>query len=207
MRRVALAVVVLATGVLCAPSASAADIYAYANGCYALQGRERQPLRRPRLGSATRRRRRRSAPPPRSACRPPRSAATCSTGRTRKMPATSLLNSVAPTGTPGPPADWRVQDVGGKLKLISVSTGKELGVNGARPARPGRRRRRRAGASRPPRAARSSPRSRSTSPDPAQGLEPDGARCAASSTTTSTSAPSSSSAGASTAAGPGARTA
>ena len=37
MRRVALAVVVLATGVLCAPTASAADVFAYANGCYALK--------------------------------------------------------------------------------------------------------------------------------------------------------------------------
>jgi microsomal dipeptidase-like Zn-dependent dipeptidase len=129
MRRVALAVVVLATGVLCAPNASAADIYAYANGCYALKdaNANRYVVRDSAGYSAT------AATV--GAATPFRMQATALGryllyGPDAKMPATSLLDSVAPTATPGAPADWRVQDVAGKLKLVSVSTGKELGVNG-----------------------------------------------------------------------------
>ena len=48
-----------------------------------------------------------------------------------RMPSTAPLNGVEPTSTPGPAADWRLRDVAGKLRLVSVSTGKELGVGAA----------------------------------------------------------------------------
>jgi microsomal dipeptidase-like Zn-dependent dipeptidase len=128
MRRVALAVV-LATGVLCAPNAHAADVYAYAGGCYALKdvSANRYVVRDAAGYSAT--------ALTAGAATPFRMQATALGryllyGSDLKMPATSLLDSIAANNDPGPAADWRVQDVGGNLKLVSVQTGKELGVNG-----------------------------------------------------------------------------
>jgi len=130
MRRIALAVVTCAcVSALFAPTAQAVDIYAFANGCYALKdaGANRYVVR-DSAGYAT-------TATTVGAATPFYMKATdlgryMLYGPDGKMLATSLLDSIAATGTPGPPADWRVQDVGGKLKLVSVSTGKELGVNG-----------------------------------------------------------------------------
>ena len=77
-----------------------------------------------------------------------------------RMPAAAPLSLVGFTSAPGPVADWRLEDVGGKLRLVSVSTGKQLGVGAAGRLtqvgqRPGA-----LGASSPRRAALSSPRSR-----------------------------------------------
>ena len=122
-----------------APQASAADVYSYANGCYALRdvttGRY---VVRDALGYST-------------------SAATVGAATPFRMQATALgryllygpdgrmlsaapLSQVGFTSSPGPVADWRLENVAGKLRLANVSSGKQLGV-GARPAAdPGRHR-------------------------------------------------------------------
>ena len=51
-----------------------------------------------------------------------------------RMPATAPLNGIEATTGPGPSADWELRDVAGKLRLVSVSTGK-----GARPSAAPRR--------------------------------------------------------------------
>jgi microsomal dipeptidase-like Zn-dependent dipeptidase len=129
MRRLALAAVTCACfSALIAPTAHAVDVYAFANGCYALKdtGANRY-VARDSGGYAT-------TAATAGAATPFYMKATdlgryLLYGPDGKMLATSLLGTIAATGTPGPPADWRVQDVGGKLKLVSVETGKELGVN------------------------------------------------------------------------------
>src|SRR5688500_17174761 len=52
-------------------------------------------------------------------------------GPDRRMLSTALLDSVGFTSAPGPAADWQLQDVSGKLRLQSMSTGKQLGVGAA----------------------------------------------------------------------------
>jgi microsomal dipeptidase-like Zn-dependent dipeptidase len=130
MRRIALAVLTCAcVSALFAPTAHAVDIYAFANGCYALKDvNANRYVAADSGGYAT------TATTVGSAT--PFYMKATDLGRymlfgpDTKMVATSVLDSIAGTVFPGPPADWRVQDVGGKLKLVSVGTGKELGVNG-----------------------------------------------------------------------------
>ena len=117
----------LCASALAAPSASAVDVYSFANGCYALRDtttdrfvvrdESRYTATAAGLGAAV----------------PFRMQATALGryllyGPHRRMPSTAPLNGVEPTFTPGPAADWRVRTVAGKLRLISVSTGKRLGV-------------------------------------------------------------------------------
>ena len=113
-----------------APSASAVDVYSFANGCYALRDQTANRfVVRDALGySAT--------AATAGAATPFRMQATglgryLLYGPDGAMPSTAPLNGVASTSTPGPAADWRVQDVAGRLRLISMSTGKELGVGAA----------------------------------------------------------------------------
>jgi microsomal dipeptidase-like Zn-dependent dipeptidase len=126
--RTALALATCATvAAAYAPSASAVDVYAYANGCYALRDTTtNRYVVRDWLGYAT------SATTP-AAAAPFRLKATA-LGRhllyapDGRMPAANLLDTVTPATTPGPPADWRVTDVGGTLRLTSHSSGRQLGV-------------------------------------------------------------------------------
>ena len=123
-----LAFVVCATAIaLVAPPASAADVFAYANGCHAL--RDVQTGRfvvRDAAGYAT-------SAPTAAAATPFRFQATALGryllyGPDGRMPAAGPLGAIAPSAAPGPAADWRVADVGGSLKLTSLSSGKQLGV-------------------------------------------------------------------------------
>jgi microsomal dipeptidase-like Zn-dependent dipeptidase len=115
-----------------APSASAVDVYSFANGCYGLRDTttNRFVVRDGSSYTATATRL--------GAAVPFRMQATALGryllyGPHRRMPSTAPLNGVEVTFTPGPAADWRVRDVAGKLRLVSVSTGKQLGVGaGAR---------------------------------------------------------------------------
>jgi hypothetical protein len=133
MRRLALRSVVAAAACAiavsaAAPVAQAVDVYSFANGCYALKDSlANRYVVKDAAGYAT-------TATSAGAATPFRMQATALGrymlyGPDAKMPSTALLDGVAPTGTPGPAADWRVQDVSGRLKLISVQTGKELGVN------------------------------------------------------------------------------
>ena len=45
------------------------------------------------------------------------------------MPAGKASGRVAPTSEPGPPADWKVEAKGDKLRLTNVSTGEDLSVS------------------------------------------------------------------------------
>ena len=141
MRRALLAIAACLAGTaLFAPTASAVDIYSYANGCYALRD---STTGRYVVRDCTRLcgngRRPRSPAPRRSACRPPRSAATCSTSPTGACPSAGALDPLSPTATPAPAADWRVdRRAAATLRLTNVSTGRHLGVGALGPARPGR---------------------------------------------------------------------
>jgi microsomal dipeptidase-like Zn-dependent dipeptidase len=110
-----------------APSASAADVYSYANGCYALRDASTgRYVARDAIGySAT--------ASTAGAATPFRMQATALGryllyGPDGRMPSAGTLNLVGFTSSPGPAADWRVEDVAGELRLVSVSTGKQLGV-------------------------------------------------------------------------------
>jgi microsomal dipeptidase-like Zn-dependent dipeptidase len=126
--RIAIALVACACtgGGLVAPAASA-DVYAYANGCYALQDvNTGRYVVRDSLGYAP--------------------SATATSGATPfflkatalgrymlygpdgRMPSAGLLGGVAPTQSPGAAADWAVTDGGTALRLTSVSSAKHLGV-------------------------------------------------------------------------------
>ena len=127
MRGVLALVVCAAAVALVAPPASAADVYAYANGCHAL--RDVQTGRfvvRDAAGYAT-------SAPTAAAATPFRLQATALGryllyGPDGRMPVAGPLGAIAPSAAPGPAADWRVADVGGSLKLTSLSSGKQLGV-------------------------------------------------------------------------------
>ena len=127
MRGVLALVVCAAAVALAAPAASAADVFAYANGCHAL--RDVQTGRfvvRDAAGYAT-------SAPTAAAATPFRLQATALGryllyGPDGRMPAAGPLGAIAPTAAPGPAADWRVADVGGSLKLTNLSSGKQLGV-------------------------------------------------------------------------------
>ena len=125
---VLLACVVASAGA--APQASAADVYSYANGCYALRDvTTNRYVVRDSLGYST-------------------GAATVGAATPFRMQATALgryllygpdgrmlsaapLSQVGFTSSPGPVADWRLENVAGKLRLANVSSGKQLGVGAA----------------------------------------------------------------------------
>jgi hypothetical protein len=112
---------------LLVPAAAAADIYAYANGCYSL--RDAQTGRfvvRDALGYA-------ATAPTAAAATPFRLQATALGsyllyGPDGRMPGAAALDTLAPTSTPGPAADWRFADDGGALRLQNVSTDRNLDV-------------------------------------------------------------------------------
>jgi hypothetical protein len=113
---------------LAAPSAPAADVYSYANGCYALIDvpSNRYVVRDGSSYTAT--------ATTRGAATPFRMQATrlgdyLLYGPFGAMPATTAPpNGVGPTSTPGRPADWSLSDQAGKLRIVSVSTGRALGL-------------------------------------------------------------------------------
>jgi microsomal dipeptidase-like Zn-dependent dipeptidase len=114
-------------GGVAAPRASAADVYSYANGCYALRDSSTgRYVARDAIGySAT--------ASTAGAATPFRMQATALGryllyGPDGRMPSAAPLNAVGFTSSPGPAADWRLEDVGGKLRLVSVSSGRQLGV-------------------------------------------------------------------------------
>ena len=117
-------------GVVAAPSASAADVYSYANGCYVLRdATSGRYVVRDALGYST-------AATTVGAATPFRMQATALGryllyGPDGRMPSAAPLGLVGFTSAPGPAADWRLEDVGGNLRLVSVSTGKQLGVGAA----------------------------------------------------------------------------
>jgi microsomal dipeptidase-like Zn-dependent dipeptidase len=114
---------------LFAPSAAAVDVYAYANGCYALRDANTDRfVVRDALGYAA------TAPTAAAAATPFRLQATALGryllyGPDGQMPsAGGALDPVSPTADPGPAADWGVADDGGTLRLTNVSTERHLGV-------------------------------------------------------------------------------
>jgi microsomal dipeptidase-like Zn-dependent dipeptidase len=126
--RTAIAVVACScAGALFAPAAGAADIYAYAGGCYAL--RDASTTRfvvRDAVGYST-------SATSAAAATPFRLQATALGryllyGPDGRMPAAAALDALAPASTPGPASDWRVEDGGTGLRLTSFSTGRQLGV-------------------------------------------------------------------------------
>lgn len=133
MRRLALRSAAAAAATVCgiafaAPSAGATGIYAYANGCYALKDlTANRYVVKDATGYS-------SSAATVAAATPFRMQATALGryllyGPDGRMPATGLLNTITGNTQPGPAADWRLSDTAGKLTLVSVQTGKELGVN------------------------------------------------------------------------------
>ncbi len=112
---------------LFAPAAAAVDVYAYANGCYALRDTNTNRfVVRDALGYA-------ATAPTAAAATPFRMQATALGsyllyGPDERMPHAGALDPVSATGTPGPAADWRVTDGGDTVGLTNVSTGRDLGV-------------------------------------------------------------------------------
>jgi microsomal dipeptidase-like Zn-dependent dipeptidase len=112
---------------LFAPAAGAVDVYAFAGGCYAVRdANSGRYVARDSLGYST------SAVGVAGAT-PFRLQATALGryllyGPDGRMPATAAVDALAPTTTPGPAADWSVEDAGQSLRLTSVSTGKQLGA-------------------------------------------------------------------------------
>ena len=112
---------------IAAPQASAADVYSYANGCYALRdvttGRY---VVRDSLGYT-------ASASTAGAATPFRMQATALGryllyGPDGRMPSAEPLNLVGIRSAPGRAADWRLEADAGELRLVSVSTGKQLGV-------------------------------------------------------------------------------
>ncbi len=110
-----------------APTANAVDIYSYANGCYALRDANTgRFVVRDTLGYI-------ASAPTAAAATPFRMQATALGsyllyGPDGRMPAASAIDPILQTTTPGPTADWRMQDAGAKFGLVNVSTGRSLGV-------------------------------------------------------------------------------
>jgi microsomal dipeptidase-like Zn-dependent dipeptidase len=130
VRSVAALLACVSASALATPAASANDIYSFANGCYALRdvttGRY---VVRDALGYS-------AGAANVGAATPFRMQATALGryllyGPDRQMPSAGALNLVGSTAAPGPTADWRVQDVAGKLRLVNPATGKDLGVGAA----------------------------------------------------------------------------
>ena len=110
-----------------APAAAAVDIYAFANGCYALRDANTgRFVVRDALGYA-------ATAPTTGAATPFRMQATdlgsyLLYGPDERMPSAGALDALAATLTPGRAADWRLTDGGETLRLTNVSTGRHLGV-------------------------------------------------------------------------------
>jgi hypothetical protein len=125
--RTVVAVAICASAGALLPPAAGADVYSYANGCYALRDATTSRfVVRDALGYA---------PTASSAvtATPFRLQATALGsyliyGPDGRMPSAGLLGAVAPTANPGPAADWRMAEDGGGLRLTNVSSGKHLGV-------------------------------------------------------------------------------
>jgi microsomal dipeptidase-like Zn-dependent dipeptidase len=107
-----------------APTASAIDVYSYAGGCYSLRDATTNKLvARDGLGYAT------------GATGTPFRLQATALGRyllygpDGAMPQAGVLGGVSPANTPGASADWTVEAIGESLRLTSVSSGKQLGVN------------------------------------------------------------------------------
>lgn len=114
----------------CEPApATPVDIYAFAGGCHALRdGTTGRYVRLDALGATT--------VPEAGRATPFRMQATALGrylfyGPGGTMLQVGPLNSVTPTTTPGPPADWTIATAGGRLSFASLTTGKGLSVNGA----------------------------------------------------------------------------
>jgi microsomal dipeptidase-like Zn-dependent dipeptidase len=113
-------------GALFTPAA-AADVYAYANGCYALRDTSTERfVVRDALGYAATAR-------TADAATPFRLQATALGrylfyGPDQRMPSAGALDTLSATAAPGPAADWRVAEEGGTLRLENVSTDRNLGV-------------------------------------------------------------------------------
>jgi microsomal dipeptidase-like Zn-dependent dipeptidase len=127
-RTLALAFAMAACGIgLYAPAASATDVYSFAGGCYALKDLNTNRFAvRDALGYAT-------SATTAGAATPFRLQATALGryllyGPDGRMPSTAPLDTVGHTATPGPTADWTFENIAGRLRLTSVSTGKQLGV-------------------------------------------------------------------------------
>ena len=113
-------------GALFTPAATA-DVYAYANGCYALRdtSTDRFVVRDASGYAATAR--------TAGAATPFRLQATALGryllyGPDERMPGAGALDTLSPTAAPGPAADWRFAEEGGALRLENVSTDRNLGV-------------------------------------------------------------------------------
>jgi microsomal dipeptidase-like Zn-dependent dipeptidase len=120
----------LIVGAIAVPKADAADIYSYANGCYALRDASsgRYVVRDP-LGYST-------AAGTAGAATPFRMQATALGryllyGSDGRMVSAAPLGQIGFTSSPGQVADWRVENVTGKLRLTNLSSGKQLGVGAA----------------------------------------------------------------------------
>jgi microsomal dipeptidase-like Zn-dependent dipeptidase len=108
-----------------APTAQAVDVYSFANGCYALKDSlaNRYVVKDSvgyTIGATT------TAGASRFYLKPTALGRYMLFGADSNLVATAPLNGVGFTNTPGPTTDWRVQDVGGLLKLTSQQTGKDL---------------------------------------------------------------------------------
>ncbi|HEX2161565.1 MAG TPA: hypothetical protein VHF88_07065, partial [Thermoleophilaceae bacterium] len=108
-------------------SAAAADVYAYANGCYSLRDATTdRVVVRDALGYALK--------APGAATPTPFRLQATALGRyllfgaDGRMPAASVLGAVSANANPGPAADWRATEVDDVLRLTNVATDKHLGV-------------------------------------------------------------------------------
>ncbi|MEA2330398.1 MAG: hypothetical protein QOH58_536 [Thermoleophilaceae bacterium] len=114
-------------GAVFAPTASAVDVHALQGGCHTLRDADTgRFVARDGLAYNT-------SAASAAAATPFRFQATALGrfllyGPDGRMPATAALNALSPAASPGPASDWQVEDVGGTLRLTSVSTGKQLGV-------------------------------------------------------------------------------
>ena len=135
------------------------DIYAYANGCYALKDATTgRFVARDALGYA-------ATAPTAAAATPFRMQATALGryllyGPDGAMPSVGALDPISPTATPGRAADWRVADGERHAAAHERVHRQDLGVGALGPARPVALDRAPLVARSPPRAARRSPRSR-----------------------------------------------
>ena len=119
----------LVLSVLLAPAAGAADRYSLVHGCYALRTADGRYVARDALGYA-------AAGRPLSAATPFRMQATALGryllyGPDATMPAVGPLGTVASTATPGPSADWTVQQVANGFTFTALTNGNALGIGAA----------------------------------------------------------------------------
>jgi len=116
----------LVLSALLAPAAGAADRYSLVHGCYALRTADGRYVAKDALGYA-------AAARPLSAATPFRMQATALGryllyGPDATMPAVGPLSTVASTATPGPSADWTVQQVANGFTFTALTNGGALGV-------------------------------------------------------------------------------